>query len=349
MDPSDNKYLIRCIDLAHRGQGQVAPNPLVGAVLVYDDRIIGQGWHKVYGGPHAEVEAITSVSQKNKSFIHKSCLYISLEPCNHQGLTPACTHLIISNRIPRVVIGTTDPNPHVAGGGIQSLRDAGIEVCLTHVQAPFNNLIRRFKINQLYQRPLIALKWAQSEKGYTGVRQKNIWFTNPYSKRLSHKWRHIYDAILVGKNTILSDKPALTNRLYFGRNPTRIILDPSLATLEAVSRMTNKNPLIIVNSLRDDTMEHITLIKHDFKRHTLLSLSQYLLTRFNIYSILVEGGRFTIQQFIDQKLWDTIYIFKTPTSIQAGQLPKAISAPIFKGQIIHKMSLDQDRLEIYQP
>ncbi len=307
----ENPYLLRCLELALRSRTDVVPNPPVGAVLVYKDKIIGEGWHKKYGAPHAEVEAIRSVRKEHQKWISSSSLYVSLEPCNHYGKTPPCTELIIKNRIKRVIIGCKDPNPKVCGTGIQKLLSAGIEIQYAHKPEIFEDIIFQFRINQVYNRALITLKWAQSTDGKIGLKNEQLWLSNPYAGILSHKWRAHYDAILVGATTLLTDTPQLNNRWYPGKSPIRIVIDPQLRTLHTAKRLQKDTPLIIFNTLQNKKTGHIELIRFALRQEGLHKLVKLLYERFNIFSILVEGGPYTHQGFIDADLWDDLLLIQT--------------------------------------
>lgn len=238
-DPErENPFLRRCFDLAKLGAGNVSPNPMVGAVLVHQGRIIGEGFHSHYGGPHAEVEAVRSVSPSDQSLIRESTLYVSLEPCCVHGRTPPCTNLILDMGIPRVVISNLDESPGVNGKGIRLLEEAGVEVH-THVLEdeglPYSRIRNTFVRNR---RPYIVLKYARSADGFLGRENESVWLTNGISKRLVHKWRSEVDAILVGTQTLRVDDPGLTNRLYFGKSPIRLVLDREASLPEPFRSLT---------------------------------------------------------------------------------------------------------------
>ena len=221
------KYINRCIQLAKNGLGTTYPNPMVGSVIVYNDEIIGEGWHQKAGESHAEVNAINSV--KDKSLLSKSTIYVSLEPCSHFGKTPPCCDLIIKNNIPNVVIGTVDPFAKVAGNGIKKLLEAGKNVTIGILEDECNDLNKRFFTFHTKKRPYIILKWAESADGFIAPSSKDkkepVWITNEISRQLVHKWRSEEQAILVGTQTVLDDNPSLTTRDWFGKNPIRIVLD----------------------------------------------------------------------------------------------------------------------------
>mgnify|MGYP003603606454 FL=1 len=322
------KYLKRCIELAQNGLGTTYPNPLVGSVIVFENQIIGEGWHQKAGKPHAEVNAIHSV--KDKSLLSKATIYVSLEPCSHFGKTPPCSDLIIANKIPNVVIGTVDPNEKVAGKGIQKLLEAGIHVTIGTLEDECNELNKRFFTFHQKKRPYIILKWAETADGFiapqTKDEQKPVWITNPYSRQLVHKWRSEEQAILVGTQTVLDDNPTLNVRDWHGNNPAKIILD----------RQNRLNEDLVVFNSTEKTIV-FSETKRDFKNNNCYSevlnfnenLAQEIcisLFQNSIQSVIIEGGARTLQTFIDANLWEEARIFKGKISFKEG-----IKAPIFSG------------------
>ena len=244
----DEQYMGRCIQLAKLGLGNVAPNPMVGAVLVYGNKIIGEGYHQKYGEAHAEVNCINSVSEKNKSLIEKSTIYVSLEPCSHYGKTPPCADLIIQNKIRKVVIGIKDIYKEVDGAGIQKLQNADLEVITGVLENECHDLNKRFFTFHQKKRPYIILKWTQSANGNIGLNGERILISNDYSNRLVHKWRSEEASILVGTNTALIDNPSLTARLWEGNNPVRIVIDKELKLPADLKIFNNKATTFIFNS-----------------------------------------------------------------------------------------------------
>jgi diaminohydroxyphosphoribosylaminopyrimidine deaminase/5-amino-6-(5-phosphoribosylamino)uracil reductase len=293
----------RCLQLAKMGAGNVAPNPMVGAVLVYEDKIIGEGYHQKYGDAHAEVNCINSVSEENKPFIEKSTIYVSLEPCSHYGKTPPCADLIIRNNIKKVIIGIQDINKEVAGSGIKKLQDASIEVTTGILENECRDLNKRFFTFHQKQRPHIILKWAQTVNGKIGSKNsERILISNEYTNRLVHKWRSEEAAILIGTNTAITDNPSLTTRLWKGRNPIRIVIDNHLkmpAEMNVFSKQTNT---IVFNSIKDSIKENVQFIQLHNKN--FIEEMLHALYELNIQSVLVEGGAKTLQSFIDEGLWD---------------------------------------------
>ena len=277
----DEKYMHRCLQLAGLGLGKVQPNPMVGAVVVHHRRIIGEGYHHQYGQPHAEVNALASVD--DKSLLGESVLYVSLEPCSHYGKTPPCTDTIIRSGIPKVVVGATDPHDKVNGSGIRKLREAGVEVVEHVCEDECRELNKRFFTYHLQQRPYIILKWAQTADGYMDVVRsgpsaaRDNWITNPALKVMVHKWRGEEDAILVGYHTVVNDRPRLTTRLYPGKSPRRFVMCREGAGLdERYYTPLPEDPCAAVRALFENRVQ----------------------------SVIVEGGRRTLDRFLDTGLWD---------------------------------------------
>lgn len=300
---SDEQYMSRCLQLANMGAGNVAPNPMVGAVLVYEDKIIGEGYHQKYGEVHAEVNCIDSVSEKNRSLIEKSTIYVSLEPCSHYGKTPPCADLIIRNNIKKVIIGIQDINKEVAGAGIKKLQDANVEVTTGVLENECRDLNKRFFTFHQKQRPYIILKWAQTVNGKIGSKNsERILISNEYTNRLVHKWRSEEASILIGTRTAIQDNPSLTTRLWKGKNPVRIVIDTDLKLppgLKIFSKQTNTIILNFSKNSIEDNIQFIQLENKNFLKEMLQVLYQ-----LNIQSVLVEGGAKTLQPFIDIGLWD---------------------------------------------
>ncbi|MEP6927156.1 MAG: bifunctional diaminohydroxyphosphoribosylaminopyrimidine deaminase/5-amino-6-(5-phosphoribosylamino)uracil reductase RibD [Ginsengibacter sp.] len=328
---TDEQYMSRCIQLAKLGAGHVAPNPMVGSLLIYENKIIGEGYHQEYGEAHAEVNCIKSVKDESKSFIEKSAMYVSLEPCSHFGKTPPCTDLIIKNKIKKVTIGCTDIYKEVAGKGIQKLQDAGIEVIAGILEKECIELNKRFFTFHQKFRPYIILKWAQSLNGkIAGGHEKRILISNDYSNRLVHKWRSEEGAILIGTNTAIQDDPLLTTRLWTGKNPVRIVIDKELKLPSVLKAFNNKAKTIIYNLLKNSTEENLVYIK--LENENFLEQLVHSLFEMNIQSILVEGGTTTLQSFIDTGLWDEGRIITNEKLI----IENGIAAPEIKDFILEK-------------
>jgi len=312
-----------CLNLAAKGAGKVSPNPLVGALIVADDDIIGEGFHQQFGGSHAEVNAIASVMAEHEHLIKGATMYVNLEPCSHFGKTPPCADMLIEAGFKKVVIGTTDPNQEVNGDGIKKLIAAGIQVEVGILESECRDLNKHFFCFHEKQRPYIMLKWAQSVTGFIATHDHQpIHFTNAYSDLLVHKWRAESMGILVGGKTVLSDNPNLTTRHWEGKNPTRIIIDTQ-GDLPANANIFNAEAATIVfNFFIDAQQDNITLIKIENNNNILPQILAHLF-KMKINSVLVEGGAITLQQFIDADLWDEINYFETDNHLQHG-----LQAPI---------------------
>lgn len=317
-----NAFLQRCLDLARLPGAVVEPNPRVGAVVVHNGRIIGEGFHRQHGGPHAEVEAVNSV--KNLSLLSESTLYVSLEPCNHFGKTPPCTSLILENRIPKVVIGSLDPNPQMAGNSVELLRKSGVEVIVNPDPAPFISLNQHFWLNQEKRRPFITLKWAESKDGFiagTNDSGSSIQTTisAPAVSRFVHQLRAQHQAILVGQNTVRIDNPSLTTRRWPGPDPVRIIMDPE-ASLPMSMKVFASARTIVLNGLKEDKGSELRYM--NIANQTLPEILQRLYEEESIGSILVEGGAYTHEKFLKTGAWDECY-----QNIGAALLGKGVKAP----------------------
>jgi diaminohydroxyphosphoribosylaminopyrimidine deaminase/5-amino-6-(5-phosphoribosylamino)uracil reductase len=336
-------YIQRCLELAQNGLGSTYPNPMVGSVIVHRGKIIGEGWHQKAGEPHAEVNAINSV--KNKSLLTKSTIYVSLEPCSHFGKTPPCSDLIIQHKIPTVIVGTVDPNDKVAGKGIEKLQKEGIKVKVGVLEKECRELNKRFFTFHTKKRPYIILKWAESADGFLSPlnkkEQKPVWITNVYARQLVHKWRTEEQAILVGTKTVLDDNPQLNARDWFGKNPIRIIIDRSgkISKDYAVKKGSQKTIILTEQEIltKDENCMYENLI---FGEQLPEKISN-LLYQYQIQSVLVEGGRQTLQSFIDADLWDEARIFKGNIILHQGT-----KAPILKGEIVVKQKSINDELII---
>lgn len=296
----------RCLQLAQLGAGYVAPNPVVGAVLVHNNRIIGEGYHREYGGPHAEVNCISSVTENDQPLIAQSTLYVSLEPCAHYGKTPPCADLIIKNNIPEVVIACRDIFAKVNGLGIQKLKDAGIKVTEGIMEKEALELNKYFFCFHEKKRPYIILKWARTADGF--IAKKNyeaVSVSNDLTNRWVHKMRATTAAIMIGTNTALHDNPSLTTRSWAGKNPLRIVIDKELKIKADAPLMKDNAPVIVLNEREEKPEGHIQYVKTG--KELLPELMQYLFKR-NITSLLVEGGSTLLQSFVDARLWDEAYI-----------------------------------------
>lgn len=334
----------RCLHLASLGAGKVAPNPMVGAVLVYEDRIIGEGWHQKYGGPHAEVNCVNSVSPEHQPLISQSTIYVSLEPCAHFGKTPPCADLIISRKIPRVIIGCRDPFEQVDGKGIEKLEQAGIAVISGVLENECKELNRRFLTFHRRHRPYIILKWAQSSDGLMAAAgNERTFITNEYSNRLVHKWRSEEAAIVVGTSTALRDDPSLTNRLWSGNNPVRVVLDMDLRLPGSLRLFDAAVRTIVFNASKDGMQGNIEFVKVSKAADVPMQVVKALY-KMNVQSILVEGGAQLLQSFIGQQLFDEIRVIEN-TALHLG---KGLQAPRFSAIILkEQLKLMDDDIKIF--
>ncbi|MBQ8520450.1 MAG: bifunctional diaminohydroxyphosphoribosylaminopyrimidine deaminase/5-amino-6-(5-phosphoribosylamino)uracil reductase RibD [Bacteroides sp.] len=315
----DEKYIARCIQLAQNGLCNAAPNPMVGAVIVHNDRIIGEGYHIRCGEAHAEVNAIRSV--KDESLLKESTMYVSLEPCSHYGKTPPCADLIINKGIPRVVIGCMDPFSLVAGRGIRKLRDAGIEVTVGVLEAECRRFIRRFITFHTHRRPYILLKWAQSADGYIDRERTDgnpVVLSTPLTSMLVHKKRAEHAAILVGRRTALLDNPSLTVRHWYGKNPVRLVIDKDLTLPKDLHLFDGSVPTWVFTRRAEASPHPQTeYIPLDFGCDILPQIMEILYER-KIQSLLVEGGSILLQSFIDAGCWDEACIETAPVALEGG-------------------------------
>lgn len=336
----DSIFMHRALELATNGMGYVSPNPLVGCVIVVDDKIIGEGWHQQYGEPHAEVNAIQSV--KDKAQLLSSTVYVNLEPCSHFGKTPPCADLLIASNVKKVVIANLDTNPKVAGEGIKKMRAAGIEVVTGILDKEGRELNKRFFTFIEKKRPFIILKWAQTKDGFIArLNRDSKWISNEYSRQLVHKWRTEEDAILVGTKTAEFDNPQLNVRDWSGRNPVRIVLDRFLKLPENLHLFDRSQKTICYNLLKHEEHENLFLIR--IPEANFLEEMMSDLVKHKIQSIIVEGGAQTLQSFIDAKLWDEARVFTGEKSFEKG-----IKAPDFEGKMISDEGVFSDRLVVYQ-
>jgi diaminohydroxyphosphoribosylaminopyrimidine deaminase / 5-amino-6-(5-phosphoribosylamino)uracil reductase len=382
----------RCLQLAQLGSGSVAPNPMVGAVLVYEDNIIGEGYHQKYGEAHAEVNCINSVKEEHKDLIEQSTLYVSLEPCAHFGKTPPCADLIIRNKIPRVVIGCRDPFVQVDGKGIEKLKAAGVEVFQDVLQKECKDLNTRFFTFHTKYRPYVVLKWAETADGKIAARppqspegglintqplpggetvvnkstpqnevgeranpplgrMSRLFISNTYTNRIVHKWRSEEMAIAVGTNTALYDDPELNTRLWPGKNPIRIVVDMELRLPQSLKLFNGSSPTIVFN-YKKHTIEnvksslqngvHYCQVTEDVSLvHQMLNA----LYSMNIQSLLIEGGAYLLQSFIDEGLWDEARVITNEELI----IGKGLPAPVLQHhQLLHTEKFFSDTVRTYQ-
>ncbi len=338
-------YMRRCLELAALGMGNVSPNPMVGAVVVYQDKIIGEGYHEKYGKAHAEVNAINQVIRNytdHAEILRQSIIYVSLEPCAHYGKTPPCADLIIKYRIPTVVIGCRDPFDQVDGKGIDKLKDAGIEVVTGVLEEDCKWFNRRFFTRVQKHRPYIILKWAQTADGFFAPADgSQFWITGIESRKLVHQWRSEEDAVLIGKNTAAIDNPQLNVRYGEGKNPKRVVIDRRLELDTALNVFDQSVETLIFNERTTDINgknKYIAL--EDFDRF----VPQYILYQLylqDIQSLIIEGGAATLTQFIEAGLWDEARVFIGEVILKEG-----IKAPEIEGTMATKYLFGRDNLKI---
>jgi len=329
--------------LARLAEGDAVPNPMVGAVIVFQDRIIGEGYFKGFGQPHAEVNAVASVKEEDRQFLTQAEIYVSLEPCNFFGKTPPCTSLILKTGFPKVIISTIDKTPQVSGNGIDLLRQNGVEVITGVLEKEGDNLVK-YRTNYVERdSPFVILKYAKSKDGFIGQKNKSVWITNHFSKTLVHKWRSEINAIMVGTNTARQDNPKLTNRLYFGKNPIRIVLDRKNDLPEDLHIFSDGLPTwqITENLSRTFSQKNITQIEIPFDDFLLKNLLKKLHEE-KIGTLLVEGGAQLLQSFIDQNLWQEARVFEGDKYLMNG-----IPAPQFPFSPKEEFILENDILRIF--
>ncbi len=334
----------RCLQLAGLGRGFVSPNPMVGAVLVYNGRIIGEGFHERFGEAHAEVHCLASVASADLHLISESTLYVSLEPCAHFGKTPPCTNLILQQKVPKVIIGCPDPFPAVNGKGAQVLKDHGVEVKQGILEESCREINKRFFTFHRERRPYIILKWAQSQDAKIGMPGRQVRISNQVTQRLVHTWRHEEDAICVGSGTALADNPSLTTRHFPGKNPIRVLIDKELAVEKNSNIFKPGVKTFVFNLVKNSKEEHVETIKIMEKNFTAGVLKN--LYEKNIQSLIIEGGRSTLQYFIDNECWDEARVITNNQMI----LPEGINAPAMKNFKLRKEEMiDNDLLQYFTP
>lgn len=326
-------YIKRCIEIAKNGLGTTRPNPMVGSVILYNNKIIGEGYTSNYGSNHAEVNAINSVNDKN--LLKESTLYVTLEPCSHFGKTPPCSDLIIKHQIPNVVIGCIDDNEKVAGKGVKKLRDSGCNVIIGVLETMCKAHHKRFFTFHNKKRPYIILKWAETTDGFIAPKTKNekkpVWITNEFSRQLVHKWRAEEQAILVGTKTVLEDNPSLTARDWVGENSIRVVIDKNEKLSKDLSVFNDEaKTIVITNSMIDFSKDMVKQICD-------------MLFKNEITSVIIEGGAKTLQTFINENLWDEARVFKAQNIFKEG-----VKAPIFGGKLVSQEKILTDTLKIYK-
>tara|TARA_B100000809_G_scaffold266760_2_gene331312 strand:- start:45702 stop:46763 length:1062 start_codon:yes stop_codon:yes gene_type:complete len=345
---SDMFYMTRCIRLAQNGIGTARPNPSVGCVIVFDDRIIGEGFTSAYGGSHAEVNAVQSVDDKR--LLSKATLYVTLEPCAHFGKTPPCADLIVKHKIPKVIIGCLDTHSVVAGKGIERLKAKGCDVKVGVLEKECLEQHRRFFTVQNKKRPYIILKWAQTADGFIAPLQKDknrpVWISNDYSQQLVHKWRSEEHAILVGTNTAISDSPKLNVRRWGGASPIRIVLDQALRIPSTNSLFDGSVKTIVctrISELENTNAKHNLIFEGlDFSKNLAGQVCEILI-KHNIQSVIIEGGSQTLQTFIDADLWDEARVLYGEIAFGDG-----LEAPVFSEVETEEEDLKGTKLSIFK-
>lgn len=330
--------MLRCLQIANNGKLMAMPNPSVGAIIVYQDRIIGEGHTSPFGGPHAEVNAIQSIDENDLKFLPFSTLYVTLEPCSHFGKTPPCVNLILEHKIPKVVIGTKDPHPLVGGKGIQMLQEAGIETIVGVLEKECQWSLRKFLVPIEFNRPYITLKWAESNNRKVGFNTgEAVKITSSTTKVLTHQLRAEHQGILCGWKTVFHDQPALNNRLWSGNSPQVIIIDLN-QKLNGLKYFSTKEDWWRIVNGQSSRKNDIVVTENSLNK-----ILQILLQK-GIQSIFVEGGSHTLQQFIDLQLWDECYVYQGNIFIENG-----LDAPLLKNQqFIQQFKLEEDVIQIFK-
>lgn len=339
----------RCLELAAQGLKAAMPNPSVGAVLVHNNRIIGEGFTSSYGGNHGEVNCLNSVKKEDQHLVSKSTLFVSLEPCSHFGKTPPCANLIVENNIPRVVIGCVDSFSEVAGKGIEKLKNNGIEVITGVLEEECRELNKRFFTFHEKKRPFILLKWAKTKDGFIAPNQElhsqQRWITGEKTNQYVHQFRGLEKAILVGKNTVIADNPSLTVRLVDGNNPIRIVIDKNLELWNMKQKFNlfdDSAKTIVINSISNFEDENIEGISVSFENGVLEQLVSILYSR-GIQSMIVEGGTTTINAFLGANLWDEALVLEGNKTFVSG-----IKEPDFEGHNYKKLKKGKDDLKWFK-
>lgn len=335
------KFMLRAIELAEMGRGSTSPNPMVGCIIVHDGQVIGEGYHEIYGGPHAEPNAIQAV--EDKSLLPDSTVYVTLEPCAHWGKTPPCANLLVEKKVKKVVIGALDTNPLVGGKGIQILREAGIEVETGILADKVRNQNRRFFTYIEKKRPYILLKWAQTIDGF--IARENYdskWISNQYSRQLVHRWRAEEDAIMVGTLTAQYDNPKLNVREWSGKNPIRIVIDRKLSLNPGLYLFDQSQTTLCYNQVQEKTEGSLQYIKLEdgFDIEAILTD----LYDKKIQSLIVEGGAQLLKKFIEKELWDEARVFTGNIAFGNG-----IPAPKLAGVLQEEKDIMGDQLQVFFP
>jgi len=344
---SDEFYIRRCLELAILGMGNVSPNPMVGCVIVLNDKIIGEGYHQQYGKAHAEPNAVKAVfdqyGDEAEAMLKHATAYVSLEPCAHFGKTPPCADLFVKHQIKKVVIGNRDPFSSVDGKGIEKLKNAGIEVLCGVLDDECRHLNRRFFTRIQQQRPYIILKWAETANGYFATKDGHQkWISGALSKRLAHQWRTEEDAILIGKQTAIMDNPQLTSREWPGKNPIRLVIDKSLQVPLSNHIFNTEAKTIIFNEIKTDVVDNIHYIQMEDMHFYLAQKIAFQLYIMDIQSVIIEGGANILSHFLSTNLWDEARIFTSSNS-----WPDGVPSPTINGNLKEQIQVGNDKLAIY--
>ncbi len=338
-------YIRRCFELAQKGLGHVQPNPMVGAVLVYDNEIVAEGFHEEYGKAHAEVNAINFLLKNNQGaseILKESTLYVNLEPCAHTGKTPPCTDLIIKHKIPKVVISNIDPFGSVNGKGVDRLRKAGVDVTIDVLKDEGYEINKRFFTYHTLQRPYVILKWAESRDRYISIAEnKRTQISGKDAQVMNHRWRSEEQAILVGTKTVQVDNPILTVREWTGKNPIRVIIDKELKLSKEFNIFNSDSKTIVFNNYKTERIANVQYVQIDFYG-LVPQFILYQLYLMEVQSLIIEGGAYTINEFMQYGLWDEARIFRSKM-----ELTKGIPAPKLEGKLFQKQDFGDDELLIY--
>ena len=340
----EEKYMARCIELARGGEGNVAPNPMVGAVIVHNGKIIGEGFHRRCGEAHAEVNAIASV--QDESLLSDSTIYVSLEPCSHYGKTPPCAELIIKKGIPRVVVGCLDPFPAVSGRGVSMLREAGVEVVIGVLEEEARALNSAFMRFQLQQRPYIYLKWAQSADGFMDIVRMDtslspVVFSSAETARRVHRLRSKVAAIMVGTQTAILDNPSLTVRRWAGQSPVRVVIDRMLKIPESSHLLDGTVRTLVFTACVTENRLNVEYISIDFEKNILPQILHYLY-ELKLNSLMVEGGTVLLESFLEMGVWDEALVETAPITLGAG-----VKAPVIRGTLANTEVRDGHLLQTW--
>lgn len=352
---TNETYMHRCLELARLGQGNVAPNPMVGAVLVHEGRIIGEGYHEKYGQPHAEPNCIVSVTAEDRPLISASTLYVSLEPCAHFGKTPPCADLIVQQKIPRVIIGCCDPFPAVNGKGIERLQAAGVDVKISALENECIEINKRFFHFHNQHRPFIVLKWAQTlDAKISSATSQRLLISNAFTNRLVHKWRSEEMAILVGSGTAHADDPELTTRLWPGQNPLRLVIDRERKLPASLKLFNHSAPTVVFNNVRHTLPENTTAKQlqsgnvYEYQVGEDAPIVHQVvnaLYALQVQSVMVEGGARLLQLFIDEGMWDEARVITNTKLLSGGGLP----APVLQQHpLMHKEMFGSDSIQFFK-